>query len=127
MDLKHLSDVHTGRHAQRIQYNIKRTAIWQERHILYRKHAGNNTLVAVTAGHLVAHLDLAALSDVDTDHLIHARPQLVAVFTGKYLGIHDDATLTVRHLQGGITDLTGLLAEDGPQQASPLGATLPTR
>ena len=73
MDLKHLSDVHTGRHAQRIQYNIKRTAIWQERHILYRKHAGNNTLITMTSSHLITYRNLTFLSDIDTYRLIYSR------------------------------------------------------
>ena len=73
MDLKHLSDVHTGRHAQRVQHNVQRTSVWQERHIFHRKHAGNDTLVSVTSGHLVTHGDLSLLSDVDADCLVYAR------------------------------------------------------
>src|SRR5699024_7755554 len=38
MDFQHLSDVHTGRHAQRVQHDVQRTAIWQEWHIFYRKY-----------------------------------------------------------------------------------------
>ena len=41
---------------------------------------GHDTLVAVAAGHLVAHLQLALLGDVDLGHLDDARlRQLVAV------------------------------------------------
>ena len=54
MNLQYLSDIHTGRHAQRVQNDIQRTAVRQIRHILHGKHAGNNTLVSVTASHLVA-------------------------------------------------------------------------
>ena len=28
MDLQHLSDIHTGRHAQRVQYNVQRASVW---------------------------------------------------------------------------------------------------
>ena len=98
MDLQHLSDIHTGRHAQGVQHDIQRTAVGQERHILHRKHAGHNTLVTVTAGHLIAHGDLSLLGDIDADSLVHAGRQLVAVLSGKYLGIHDDAVCAVGHL-----------------------------
>ena len=117
MDLQHLTDVHTGGNAQGVQHDIQRGAVGQEGHILLGQHAGHDALVAVTAGHLVAGLDLAALGDVDANHLIHAGPQLVAVLAGKDLGIDDDAALAVRHLQRGVADLAGLLAEDGAQQA----------
>ena len=48
VDLQHLSDVHTGRHTQRVQHDVQRTSVRQERHILYRKYTGNDTLVSVT-------------------------------------------------------------------------------
>ena len=40
VDLQHLSDVHTGRHTQRVQHDVQRTSVRQERHILYRKYTG---------------------------------------------------------------------------------------
>ena len=43
-------------------------AVGQEGHILLGQDAGDNALVAVAACHLVAHLDLAALGDIDPDH-----------------------------------------------------------
>ena len=73
MDLQHLSDIHTGRHAQRVKHDIKRASVGQERHILNRKHAGNNTLVTVTSGHLIAHRNLTLLGNVDADCLVYAR------------------------------------------------------
>src|ERR1700745_970216 len=45
---------------------------------LDRNHLGHHTLVAVTAGHLVARLNLALHRDEDLDHLHHAGRQLVA-------------------------------------------------
>ena len=115
--LQDLADVHTGRHAQGVQYDIQRTAVGQERHILYRKYTGNDTLVSVTACHLISYGDLTLLSDVDTYGLIYTRRQLVAVLSGKYLGVYDDTILAVGYLQGGITHLAGLLTEDGAQQS----------
>src|SRR5699024_7178744 len=55
MDLKHLSDIDTGGHAQRIQHDIQGTAVRQERHIFNRKHTGYDTLVSMTACHFVAY------------------------------------------------------------------------
>ncbi len=83
---------------RRVQHDIQRASVGQERHILNRKHTGNNTLVSVTAGHLIAHGDLSLLGNVDAYRLVHARGQLVAVLPCKYLGIHDDAVGAVRHL-----------------------------
>ena len=53
----------------------------------------------MAASHLVAYGDLTLLGNVDADHLVHAGVHLVAVFTGEYFDINDDAALAVRHLQ----------------------------
>ena len=53
MNLKDLTDIHSGRHTQWIQNDIKRTAIRKIWHILYRKYTGNDTLVTMTSGHLI--------------------------------------------------------------------------
>ena len=73
MDLKHLSDVHTGRHTKRVQNDIQRTSVRQIRHIFYRKHTGNDTLVTMTSGHLVTDRDLSLLCNVNADCLIYSR------------------------------------------------------
>ncbi len=72
MQLKYLTDVHTRRHAQGVQNYLKRCAVGQEGHILFRQYARNDALVAVTSRHLVAYRDLALLSYVHPDHLIDA-------------------------------------------------------
>ena len=97
MDLQDLTDVHTRRHTQRIQYDIQRTAIWQERHILYRKYAGNDTLVTMTSCPLITYRNLTFLGNVNADSLVYARSQLVAVLSGKYFCVDDDAVSTVRY------------------------------
>ena len=43
--------------------------------------------------------------------------KLVAVLAGEDLHVHDDAELAVRHAQGGVAHLAGLVAEDGAQKA----------
>src|SRR5699024_12881133 len=86
-------------------------------HILLGQDAGDDALVAVAAGHLVAHADLALLGDVAADHLADAGLQLVAVLRGKDLDVHDDAVLAVGHTEGGVADFAGHHAGDGAQQA----------
>src|SRR5690606_22631295 len=78
MRLEDLTDVHARRHAQRVQNDVDMRAVFEERHVLDRNDARDDTLVAVTAGHLVAWLDLALHSDEDLDHLHDARGHFVA-------------------------------------------------
>src|SRR5699024_10859574 len=85
--------------------------------VLLREDLGDDALVAVAAGDLVTVGDLALLGHVDADHLVHAGRELVAVLTAEHAHTDDLAGLTVRHLQGGVADLAGLLTEDGTQQA----------
>ena len=76
--LEDLADVHTARHAQRVQQDLDRRAVGQERHVLLGEDLGDDPLVAVAAGHLVADRDHPLGRDVDLDHLEHARGELVA-------------------------------------------------
>ena len=92
-------------------------AVGSERHVLDREDLGDDALVAVATGELVAHGDLALLSDVDAHELVDARRQLVAVVTVEDLDVDDLAGLAVRDLQRGVADLAGLLTEDRAQQA----------
>ena len=61
--LQHLADVHAARHADRVQDDVDGRAVRQVRHVLDRQDAGDDALVAVAAGHLVAFGDLAPLGD----------------------------------------------------------------
>lgn len=72
MQFQHLSKVHSRRHTQRVQHDVDRSTIREERHILFRQNAGDNALVAMSAGELVALGDLTMLRNVDADHLVHA-------------------------------------------------------
>ena len=78
MRLEDLPDVHAARHAERIEHDVDRRAVGEERHVLDRHDLRHHALVAVAAGHLVAGLDLALHRDEDLDHLHHAGRQLVA-------------------------------------------------
>ena len=95
VDFQDLTDIHTGRNAQRIKDDIKRSAVGQIRHILTGQDTGNNALVAVAAGHLVADGYLTLLRNVNSYDFVYAGAHLVAVFTGKALNINDDAALAV--------------------------------
>ena len=72
--LQDLADVHTAGHAQRVQQDLDRRAVGQERHVLLGEDLGDDALVAVAAGHLVADGDHPLGGDVDLDHL-RARPR----------------------------------------------------
>src|SRR5216684_1748899 len=84
--LEDLPDVHAGRHAQRVQHDVHRPPVLEVGHVLLAHDARDNALVAVPAGHLVAHRQLALDGHVDLDHLDDARGQLVALLeTGDLL------------------------------------------
>src|SRR5262249_53561282 len=76
--LEDLPDIHAARHAERIEHDVDRRAVGEERHVLGRHDLRHHALVAMAAGHLVAGLDLALHRDEDLDHLHHAGRQLVA-------------------------------------------------
>ena len=52
--LEDLTDVHAGRDAQRVQHDVDRRAIRQERHVFLAHDARDDTLVTVAACHLIA-------------------------------------------------------------------------
>src|SRR5579884_2465992 len=114
--LHDLTDIHTVRHAKRVEDDIDRGAIRQERHILNRQHAGNDAFVAVASGHLVARANLALLGDAHAHQLVDARRQFVAGLTREQLDFDDLAALAVWHAQRSILHLTRLLTKDGAQQ-----------
>ena len=114
---QYLPDIHTGRNTQRVQHDIQRTAVRQEGHILYRQYTGNNTLVAVTARHLVTNRDFTLLCNINTNQLVYAGAYIIAVFSCEYLYVYNDTCFAVRYTQGGISNLSCLFAEDGTQQS----------
>src|SRR5262245_33806947 len=62
--LQDLADVHSTGHTERVEDDVDRGAVLQERHVLDRQHLGDDALVAVTTGQLVAVGDLALLGHV---------------------------------------------------------------
>ncbi len=76
--LQNLAHVHAAGHAQRVEHDLHRRAVCQERHVLDRQNLGDHALVAVPAGHLVADRNHPLRGDVDLHHLQHAAAELVA-------------------------------------------------
>ena len=89
---QHLADVHARRHAQRIQHDVHRRAVREERHVFFGHDLGDDALVAVAAGHLVADRELALRGDVNLDLLDDAGIDFVAGFGALHL-------LVVLHLE----------------------------
>src|SRR3954449_12935026 len=114
--LEHLADVHTAGHTERVEDDVDRSAVLEERHVLDRQHLGDDALVAVAAGELVAVGDLALLRDVDAHQLVDTGGQLVAVVTVEDPNADDLALFAVRHLQRRVADLARLLTEDRAEQ-----------
>ena len=76
--LQDLAHVHARGHAQRVQHDLHRRAVREVRHVLLGQDARDDALVAVAAGHLVAHGELALHGHEDLDQLDDAGGQLVA-------------------------------------------------
>src|SRR5436190_6265350 len=114
--LEHLADVHPARHAERVEDDVDRTTVGQERHVLLGHDLRDDAFVAVAAGELVALRDLALGGDVDANELVHARRQVVAVLARERLDVDHDAALAVRHLEASVADLARLLLEDRADQ-----------
>ena len=92
---EHLTDVHSGRHAEGVENYLQRGAVRKEGHIRLGKHAGDDALVAVAARHLVADLDLALLRDIYAHELVYSGRKFVLVFAGEHLYVDDYAAFTV--------------------------------
>ncbi len=70
--LVNLTQVHTGRHTQRVQHHVNRTTVLKERKILLAHDLGHTTLVTVTTGHLVTNTQFALVGNVNLRHLNNA-------------------------------------------------------
>jgi hypothetical protein len=86
-------------------------------HVLRRQNLGDDALVAVAAGHLVADADLALLGYGDPNQAVHARHELVAFLAAEDADVDDLAALAVRQAQARVLHFAGLLAEDRAEEA----------
>src|SRR5713226_619628 len=108
--LQNLTDVHTRRNAERIENDLDRSAVRHVRHVFLRHDAGDNALVAVTAGHLVANGELALHGDVGFDQFDDARGQLVALLE-LVLALLGDLAEHINLPRGHLLDFLDLLDE----------------
>ena len=92
-------------------------AVLEERHVLHGQDLRDDALVAVAAGHLVAHRDLPLLGDRHPDQAVHARLEVVVPLAAELADLDDLAALAVRQAERGVLHLARLLAEDRAEQA----------
>ena len=112
MNLQHLPDIHTGRHTQWVQNDIKRPPVWKEWHILHWKNPRNNTLITMTPCHLIANLNLTFLGNIYPNCFINTRRKLIAIFPCKHLCIYNYTKFTMWHFQRSITHFSCFLPEN---------------
>jgi hypothetical protein len=115
--LQDLADVHSARHAERVEDDVDRGSVRQVRHVFRGQNPGDDALVAVAAGHLVADADLALLGNRDPDQAVHARHEFVAFLAAEDPDIDDLAALAVRQAEGRVLHFAGLLAEDRAEES----------
>ena len=111
-----LPDIHTGRNTERVQTDIKRGAVFHVRHVFFRQNAGNDTLVSVASGHLVAFTQLTLGSDKNLDHFIDAGIKIIAFGALEALNVDNGSFNTVRNTERRIPNFFGFFAEDGVQE-----------
>src|SRR6266566_1821074 len=90
-----LADVHPARHAERVEDDVDGRPVRQERHVLGRQDLGDDALVAVAAGHLVADADLALLGDRHPDEPVDAGLEVVVELASELADLDDLAALAV--------------------------------
>src|SRR5699024_4445206 len=103
-----LTKVHTAGHTQRVEDHINRGTISEEWHVFHGQDLGDNTLVPVTASHLVAVSDFTFLGNVDTNKLVNTGWQFIIFVAVEDPYSDDGSGFTVWHLQRGVTDFLGL-------------------
>ena len=75
---ENLSQVHTGRYTQRIQTNIHRSTVGQERHIFNPYNTGYDTFITVTSCHLITDLQFTFFRYVNFSHFDDAGRKFVS-------------------------------------------------
>ncbi len=79
MSFKDLTNVHPRRYTERVQNDIDGIAKLVVGHVFNRHNRRDNTLVTVTASHLVARLNTTLDCQVNLNNLEYARSQIVAL------------------------------------------------
>src|SRR6476619_2164638 len=115
--LQDLADVQPARHAERVEDDVDGRAVRQERHVLGGQDLGDDALVAVAAGHLVADRDLALLGDRHADQPVDPGLEVVVELAPELADLDHLATLAVGQAQRAVLHLARLLTEDRPQES----------
>ena len=76
--LVNLTEVHSGRHAERVEDDVHWSSVLEERHILPAHDLRYDTLVTMASGHLVTDSDLSLLCDIDFGKLHHSVRKIVS-------------------------------------------------
>src|SRR5258706_1631775 len=97
--LEDLADVHPARHAERVEDDVDGRPVRQEGHVLGRQDLGDDALVAVAAGHLVADADLALLGDRHPDEPVDAGLEVVVELASELADLDNLASLAVRQAE----------------------------
>ena len=71
----------------------------------------------MSSSHFIADLDFSLSRDIYSDQFVYARGKFIAVLSGENLDVYDDTGFSVRNLQGGVSDLSGLFTEDSSQES----------
>ena len=90
-----LSQVHTRRHTQRVQYDIDDRTIFEERHIFVTNDFGNDTLVTVTTCHLITYAEFTFLSDVNLSQLNNTGRQFITIGEVVFVALEHGISLFV--------------------------------
>ena len=77
---QHLTDVHPGRHAERVEDDVHWGSVIEERHVFFRDNLGDNPFVTVTSGHLIPDGEFPLGGDEDLHLLDDAGFHFVAGF-----------------------------------------------
>src|SRR3990170_6200555 len=99
MRLEDLPDVHAARDAERVEDQVDRSTVLEERHVLDRDDLRDHALVAMAARHLVAFGRLPFLGYRDPHHLLHTRGEIAVFLTREHFHVHYFADLAVWHAQ----------------------------
>ena len=80
-----LSKVHTRRHTEGVQYNVDRSSVGKEGHILCADNLRYDTLVTMSTCHLIANTKLALHGNIHLGHLYDTTGKVVTYGKGKFV------------------------------------------
>src|SRR6185437_10799876 len=72
-----LTQVHTTRYTQRVQYHVHRRSICEEWHILRSYNLRNDTFITMPSRHLITHLQLPLYSEINFGELQYTSRQFI--------------------------------------------------